>query len=50
MRRMLDRLLGGRSSRIGLRDRFLEGVKRIPEEKTLVLMLDTYEVTGVFFG
>jgi tetratricopeptide (TPR) repeat protein len=27
---------------------FLEGVKRIPVEKTLVLMLDTYEVTGGF--
>jgi tetratricopeptide (TPR) repeat protein len=27
---------------------FLEGVKRIPVEKTLVLMLDTYEVTGAF--
>jgi tetratricopeptide (TPR) repeat protein len=27
---------------------FLEGVKRLPVEKTLVLMLDTYEVTGAF--
>ena len=27
---------------------FLEGVKRIRPEKTLVLMLDTYEVTGPF--
>jgi tetratricopeptide (TPR) repeat protein len=27
---------------------FLEGMKRIPSEKALVLMLDTYEVTGTF--
>ncbi|MBE9029422.1 tetratricopeptide repeat protein [filamentous cyanobacterium LEGE 11480] len=27
---------------------FLEGLNRLPEEKTLVLMLDTYEVTGDF--
>jgi tetratricopeptide (TPR) repeat protein len=27
---------------------FLEGIRSIPSDKTLVLLLDTYEITGVF--